>query len=271
MERNKDQPEKVNFQERQDEKAETTKQIQIKVKRRDEIYSHIRKKFLNTTPEEWVRQNYAVILVNKYGYDIEQMSEEYPIPGSDLKADIVVWSKGKGKAFIVVECKEDESPVSGKDFEQGRKYALLTKAEYLIISKNGQIGVWRIRIPEVFEEIKYIPHAKFPDRLLPVIPVNEKLTSFVPKDWVRESRKIYDFHTQKVKEKGKTKQGRSGGWTIKQTATELNLSDGTVSQSVQLAKAMEKYPDLQNYSSKQDAWREYQKKEGKNQVEYEEL
>lgn len=44
-----------------------------------EIISHIRKKPLIETPEERVRQEYVCVLVNEYGYSLDQMAEEIPV------------------------------------------------------------------------------------------------------------------------------------------------------------------------------------------------
>lgn len=258
---------------------------EIKVLRRDEIYSHIRQNWFNITPEEWVRQNYVVILVNKYGYDLDQMDEEYCIPGSKaktgmLRADIVIWPREQGEiirknALIVVECKEDDNPVSNDDFNQGKDNALLLDAKFLIVSKNGQIGIWQInrnQTPEVFEKIDCIPHAQLPHELILGIPVNEKLISVVPKDWVNDMKQIYEFHMKKNMEEGKARQGRSGGWGVKKTARDLRISEGKVSQAIRLVEYMEKHPYIQNYNNKQDAWREYQKKERKDKIcDWEEL
>ena len=40
------------------------------------IWSHIRKKWLDETPEETVRQEFLCVLVNEYGFDLVQMDEE---------------------------------------------------------------------------------------------------------------------------------------------------------------------------------------------------
>ncbi len=40
------------------------------------IYSHIRKKDLVETPEERVRQEFVLTLVNSYGYSLDQLDEE---------------------------------------------------------------------------------------------------------------------------------------------------------------------------------------------------
>lgn len=45
-------------------------------KKGDQIWSHIRKKWLVETPEERVRQKYLCDLVNEYGFTLDQMDEE---------------------------------------------------------------------------------------------------------------------------------------------------------------------------------------------------
>lgn len=69
------------------------------------------------TPEERVRQKCIAILVNEYGYSIEQMAQELAVTTSKRgagrsRADIVVWKSKEDKdnnvnTFIVVECKAE--------------------------------------------------------------------------------------------------------------------------------------------------------------------
>ena len=48
----------------------------IKVKRQDgKIWSHLRAKWLEETPEERVRQQYLPVLVEEYGFALDQMDE----------------------------------------------------------------------------------------------------------------------------------------------------------------------------------------------------
>jgi len=42
----------------------------------NKIFSHIRKIWLIKTPEEIVRQNYLLTLINEYGYSLDQKSKE---------------------------------------------------------------------------------------------------------------------------------------------------------------------------------------------------
>ena len=47
----------------------------------NKIFSHIRKIWLIKTPEEIVRQNYLLVIVNDYGYSLDQIGEELAITG----------------------------------------------------------------------------------------------------------------------------------------------------------------------------------------------
>ncbi|MGY2897105.1 type I restriction enzyme HsdR N-terminal domain-containing protein [Deinococcus sp. UYEF24] len=59
------------------------------------IYSHIRRKYLVETPEERVRQEYLLSLVNEYGFGVEQIGEELDLGGgrgsAQARADFVIW------------------------------------------------------------------------------------------------------------------------------------------------------------------------------------
>jgi len=79
------------------------------------IWSHVRQRWLAETPEERVRQEYLCVLVNEYGFAIDQMDEEIAVVergSSKARADLLVWRSPSDKAhgkkpLIVVECKAD--------------------------------------------------------------------------------------------------------------------------------------------------------------------
>lgn len=75
---------------------------QLTVRRQNgQIYSHVRKKWLNETPEEAVRQEYLCVLVNGYGFSLEQIDEEVSLPGEcgnkHARADFVIWRTAREK------------------------------------------------------------------------------------------------------------------------------------------------------------------------------
>jgi type I restriction enzyme M protein len=151
--------------------------IKFEVKRNDKgkIWSHIRQKWLDETPEESVRQSYLPVLVNEYGYKLEQMDEELEVTGrgsGHARADFVIWrsveDKGNHKnPLIIVECKSDNVTISVKDYGQGDNYARLTGAKFFVTHNNRETKYWRVihdSMPKYPEEIENIPHISDSDK-----------------------------------------------------------------------------------------------------------
>jgi type I restriction enzyme M protein len=105
-----------------------TDQIQI---RGSQIYSHVRKTWVPLTPEERVRQEFLFVLINEYGYSLDQIDEETPVTSrgsAQARADFLIWRTPEAKkqqehALIVIECKADNITISLKDYVQGANYA----------------------------------------------------------------------------------------------------------------------------------------------------
>ena len=117
------------------------------------IWSHVRQKWLNETPEESVRQEYLCLLVNEYGYSIEQIDEEVSLPGErgnkNARADFVVWrtveERRKGKtALIVVECKAENVAIDQKTYEQGANYANNERAKFFVAHNRRRTKFFKV-------------------------------------------------------------------------------------------------------------------------------
>ena len=139
------------------------------------IWSHIRRKWLVETPEEYVRQEYLLILMHEYGYNLEQIAEEMEVTGrgsAHARADFVVWRSAQDKTeqrppFIIVECKSDNVTIRREDYAQGDHYARLTNAPFFITHNHTETRFWRVRkdrMPGYLEEIEAIPHADATDK-----------------------------------------------------------------------------------------------------------
>lgn len=123
------------------------------------------------TPEETVRQQYVCVLVNEYGYALEQMSEEMRIDGrrghSDARADIVIWRTTEDKhekniPLVVVECKAENITVDQSAYKQGGAYANYTKAPFFVAHNNRQTKFFKVDQSKLYpnwSEIKDIPKA----------------------------------------------------------------------------------------------------------------
>lgn len=145
--------------------------MEVKIEN-NQIYSHIRDKWLVYKPEEEVRQRYVCRLVNSYGYDIKQMGEEITVTNSQrgqgaARADIVVWCSEKDKsndkkALIVVECKAENVTIHQADYFQGYNYAAWAGAKFFVTTNLKETRIFKVvedALPKKLEEIVDIPTA----------------------------------------------------------------------------------------------------------------
>lgn len=137
------------------------------------IYSFIRDKWLELTPEEQVRQSFVCHLMNHYGYKLEQMSEELTVSNASrgqgkARADIVIWKSKEDKlasrnAFIIVECKAENVRIRKEDYYQGCNYARWAGAKFFVTSNQKETSFFKVNqetIPTDLDEIIDIPFAK---------------------------------------------------------------------------------------------------------------
>ena len=100
----------------------------LKIKRENgKIFCPLADSWHIETPEEKVRQEYIKILVENYGYSLDQMAQEIKVNNSQrgqgkARADIVIWKSKQDKieskaAFIVVECKAENVRIREEDYE----------------------------------------------------------------------------------------------------------------------------------------------------------
>lgn len=144
----------------------------IEIRRQDgRIWSHVRNRWLVETPEERVRQEYLLVLINEYGYALNQIGEELEVTGRGsgrARADFVIWSstddKRDGKnPLIVVECKSSNRTITTADYAQGDSYSRQANARFFVTHNGRETRYWRVlhdRMPKYFEEIENIPHAE---------------------------------------------------------------------------------------------------------------
>lgn len=154
-----------------------TPDAQITVRLDDEagkVWSHVRGKWLVATPEELVRQAFLPVLINEYGYTLEQIAEEESVVGrgsAQARADFLIWRTAQDRrdekpAFIVVECKSDNVTIRAEDYAQGENYARREHAPFFVTHNSRETKFWRVRTdrrPGYLEEIENIPHADASD------------------------------------------------------------------------------------------------------------
>lgn len=148
----------------------------LEVVREDgKVWSHIRQKWLVETPEEHVRQEYLCVLVNEYGYGLDQIAEEESVTGrgaGQARADFIIWRTVQDKTdqlrpLIVVECKSDNVTIRAEDYAQGDHYARIVDARFVVTHNNRETKYWRVRkdrMPGYLEEIANVPAVSATDR-----------------------------------------------------------------------------------------------------------
>lgn len=141
----------------------------------NKIFAPLAGKNLICTPEEEVRQEYIVHLVNHYDFSLDQMAQEVKVNNSKrgqgkARADIVIWRNADEKnseddisPVIVVECKAAHITLREEDYYQGYNYASWAGADFFITTNLKDTKFFRVvkgKMPKKLEEVVEIPKAK---------------------------------------------------------------------------------------------------------------
>ena len=132
----------------------------------------VRKKDIELTPEELIRQLYLQVLMDDYGYPATRMELEYAVSfGREKKrADIVIFDKDKTTSpFIIVELKKPKLK-DGK--EQLKSYCNGTGAPIGVWTNGDSISFYHRKDPNYFEDLPAIPK------------VTEKLSDILLERWL---------------------------------------------------------------------------------------
>ena len=127
----------------------------------EKIFCIVRKKWLQITPEEWVRQNFLLYLIYVKGYPQALLSIEKKLQVGEMikRYDVVVF----GTDFtskIAIECKEMNVVLNKSTVMQLIHYNSELQAPYLLIT-NGSTTYGFRKIKNNFEEIMEVPSWAF--------------------------------------------------------------------------------------------------------------
>lgn len=170
--------------------------------KKGKIWSHVRSKWLVETPEETVRQEYLLVLVNEYGFALDQIAEEMDLTGrgsASARADFVLWRTAQDKAddnapFIIVECKSDNITIKPQDYGQGENYARICGAPFFVTHNSRETKYWRVKkdkVPGYTEEIENIPHGDASDK--DIEELLSKLRAFKEKEFADLLHKCHNI------------------------------------------------------------------------------
>lgn len=104
-----------------------------------QIFDRVRKKFVDLTPEEWVRQHLIVFLFEEHQFPLSAFSVEKGLKLNNTykRTDIVIYAK-TGKPLVLVECKEPNVQLDESVLQQSLRYNLIHDAPYILISNGLQ-------------------------------------------------------------------------------------------------------------------------------------
>lgn len=125
---------------------------------------------ITNKPEEVVRQKFIRVLVENYGYDLEQMLQEQRTQAGNRspRVDIVVFesiaakkAKPRRSPVLVIECKTDSIEIQERDYYQGESYTRAVGCEFFIATNHRHTAVFRLLpgLPGGFVAINEIPKA----------------------------------------------------------------------------------------------------------------
>lgn len=101
------------------------------------IYDTLRRKYVKLTPEEWVRQHFVHMLVERKGYPGALMANEVALKVGEkrLRADTVLYDS-QLRPRMIIEYKAPHVAITQAVFDQIATYNLLLQVDYLVVS-NG--------------------------------------------------------------------------------------------------------------------------------------
>ena len=131
---------------------------EFRLKKIDEkrfIFDEIRKKYIELTAEEWVRQNCIKFLINEKKYKSQLIAVERKIILNNLtkRFDIIVYDNN-GDPNLLVECKAPNIAIRQETFDQILSYNRVINSKYLMIT-NGIIHYY-CKIDNIDNKINFL-------------------------------------------------------------------------------------------------------------------
>ncbi len=103
------------------------------------IFDIVRKKYIQLTPEEWVRQNliHYLIFEKKYPKGLISVEKEITVNNLKKRYDIVVYAANQ-KPWMLIECKEPDVAITEKTLSQLLNYHQVLQCPFWVLSNGNQ-------------------------------------------------------------------------------------------------------------------------------------
>lgn len=130
---------------------------QIKtIDQKPQIWCLVRKKWVAFTKEEWVRQNWLNYLIHVQHYPASLMAVEKEIHLGELKKRIDILVYKNSSPWILIECKEQEVPISEQTIQQILTYQTVIQSGVLIVSNGNDTKAFQITGTQI-QQISQLP------------------------------------------------------------------------------------------------------------------
>ena len=124
------------------------------------IFDALRRRWLQLSPEEWVRQNFIRYLIEVKHYPSSLIAQEKEIRLGELRKrfDILIYDRDH-RPWMMIECKEMNVTLSDAAFHQVLRYNISVPVKYIIVTNGKLTFGWRKGKEGVFllEEIPFFP------------------------------------------------------------------------------------------------------------------
>lgn len=115
-----------------------------KEKGKQYIFDAIRKKWLQLTEEEWVRQNFIRYLIIELNYPSAVISLEKGLVLNEMRKrfDILIYNK-EHKPWMLVECKAPQINLSEDVLQQVLRYNISVPVAFIVITNGTATVGWK--------------------------------------------------------------------------------------------------------------------------------
>ncbi len=115
------------------------------------IWDEFRKQWIKLTPEEWVRQNLLQYFTQELGIPASLIAVEKEIRLGELKKrfDILVYKDSK--PWMMVECKEMDTPINESVLKQVLNYNISLSVQYIVVTNGKSHFAFELKNEKIIE------------------------------------------------------------------------------------------------------------------------
>ncbi len=126
-------------------------------KNKEYIFCIVRKRWVIITPEEWVRQNFLLFLIEALRYPSSLIAVEKQLMVSEVKKrfDIVIYKNAA--PFMIIECKEMNVTLTESTLRQVLYYNATIQANYMVVTNGSYCKAFE-KVANDFLEIFELPN-----------------------------------------------------------------------------------------------------------------